>query len=156
MQYLFSESIRQVHASVRELCEFIYRSGNVYSGGTDITGSAMVRGAKIHRDLQSKYKQEYPAYQSEYHIKYMEEVEGYEYHLTGSMDGIVENGDGTIIDEFKTTSQELENVCAYIKKFPTDFAMTVYSDLNAMEDIRLKLMKCPSCQNWLTKNKRYI
>ena len=54
------------------------------------------------------------------------------------------------------TSQELENVCAYIKKFPTDFAMTVYSDLNAMEDIRLKLMKCPSCQNWLTKNKRYI
>lgn len=110
MQYLFSESIRQVHASVRELCEFIYRSGNVYSGGTDITGSAMVRGAKIHRDLQSKYKKEYPAYQSEYHIKYMEEVEGYEYHLTGSMDGIVEKVDGTIIDEFKTTSLELENL----------------------------------------------
>lgn len=56
----------------------------------------------------------------------------------------------------RITVQELENVCAYIKKFPTDFAMTFYSDLNAMEDIRLKLMKCPSCQNWLAKNKRFI
>lgn len=56
----------------------------------------------------------------------------------------------------RITSQELENACAYIKRFPTDFAMTFYSDLNAMEDIRMKLMKCPSCRNWLTKNKKFI
>lgn len=56
----------------------------------------------------------------------------------------------------RITAEELENVCAYVKKFPTDFAMSLYSDLNAMEDIRLKLMKCPSCREWLAKNKKYI
>ncbi len=56
----------------------------------------------------------------------------------------------------RISSHELENVCAYIERFPTDFAMMLYSDLNAMEEIRLKLMKCPSCQRWLAKNKQHI
>ena len=108
MQYIFSENSRVVHASVRELCEFIYRTGDVYSGGSDITGNAMLMGAKIHRELQNKYKKEDPCYQSEYHIKYLEEFEDFEYEIVGSMDGILENGDATVIDEFKTTSIELE------------------------------------------------
>ena len=54
MQYIFSENSRVVHTSVRELCEFIYRTGDVYSGGSDITGNAMLMGAKIHRELQNK------------------------------------------------------------------------------------------------------
>ena len=110
MQYIFSENSRVVHTSVRELCEFIYRTGNVYSGGTDITGNAMLMGAKIHRELQTKYKKENPCYQSEYHIKYFEEYEDFEYEIVGSMDGILENGDATVIDEFKTTSVELEKL----------------------------------------------
>ncbi|MBQ6824828.1 MAG: AAA family ATPase [Clostridia bacterium] len=54
------------------------------------------------------------------------------------------------------TAHELENVCAYVKRFPTDFAMMFYTDLNAMEEIRLKLMKCPSCQSWLKKNRAHL
>lgn len=110
MQYIFSENSRIVHTSVRELCEFIYRTGDVYSGGSDITGNAMLMGAKIHRELQNKYKKEDPCYQSEYHIKCFEEFEDFEYEIVGSMDGILENGDATVIDEFKTTSIELEKL----------------------------------------------
>ncbi len=110
MQYIFSENSRVVHSSVRELCEFIYRTGNVYSGGTDITGNAMLMGAKIHRELQNKYKRENANYQSEYHIKYFEEYEDFEYEISGSIDGILEMGDATVIDEFKTTSIELERL----------------------------------------------
>lgn len=110
IQYLFSENSRVIHTSVRELCEFIYRSGDVYSGGTDITGNAMLMGAKIHRELQSKYKKDNKNYQSEFHIKYFEEFEDFEYEIVGSMDGISENGDATVIDEFKTTSVELEKL----------------------------------------------
>ncbi len=110
MQYIFSENSRVIHTSVRELCEFIYRTGNVYSGGTDITGNAMLMGAKIHRELQSKYKRENSNYQSEFHVKYFEEYEGFEYEIVGSIDGISENGDATVIDEFKTTSVELEKL----------------------------------------------
>ncbi len=110
MQYIFSENSRVVHTSVRELCEFIFRAGDVYSGGTDITGNAMVMGAKIHRELQRRYKKENKEYQSEYHIKRIEEIDGFEYEIVGSMDGILENGDATVIDEFKTTTVELEKL----------------------------------------------
>lgn len=51
---------------------------------------------------------------------------------------------------------QLENVCAYIGRFPPDLAMTFYSDLNATEKIRLKLMKCPSSKQWFAKNRKYI
>ena len=110
MQYIFTENTRVVHTSVRELCEFIYRSGDIYSGKSDITGNAMLVGAKIHRELQAKYKKENKNYQSEFHIKYCEEYEDFEYELTGSMDGILERGDATVIDEFKTTNLELDNI----------------------------------------------
>lgn len=56
----------------------------------------------------------------------------------------------------KITVQELENVCLYAARFPGDLAMHFYGDLNQMEQIRLKLMKCPSCRAWLAKNKRFI
>lgn len=52
--------------------------------------------------------------------------------------------------------EELENVCRYVKKFPTDVAMTFYTDLQKTEAIRLKLMKCPSCREWLTANKAVL
>lgn len=110
MQYIFSENSRVVRASVRELCEFVFRSGDVYSGGTDITGNAMLMGAKIHRELQRKNKRENKNYQSEFHIKYFEEFEDFEYEISGSIDGIIENGDATVIDEFKTTNVELEKL----------------------------------------------
>lgn len=42
------------------------------------------------------------------------------------------------------TLQQLENVCAYASRFPSDFAAALFSDLNAIEPIRLKLMKCRS------------
>lgn len=53
------------------------------------------------------------------------------------------------------TAFELENACAYMKaaRYPTDFIMTFYADLNEVEELRLKLMKCPSCQAWHAKNK---
>lgn len=110
MQYIFSENSRVVHTSVRELCEFIFRTGDVYSGGTDVVGNAMTMGAKIHRELQRRYKKENKKYQSEYHIKHIEDIDGFEYEIVGSMDGILENGDATVIDEFKTTTVELEKL----------------------------------------------
>lgn len=142
MQYLFDNSIRQIHASVRELCEFLFRTGNVYSGGTDITGNAMVRGAKIHRDLQNRYKKENPEYCSEFHIKYTEDFDGYEYHLTGSMDGILEKGDATVIDEFKTTALELENLeWNSIKSYSAQLMCYgfMYAQVNSLNFITLRL-----------------
>ena len=54
------------------------------------------------------------------------------------------------------TAQELENVCAYAKNFPADFAFSFFKDVCAIGDLKLKLMKCPSLQDWLARNKRYV
>lgn len=54
------------------------------------------------------------------------------------------------------TVQELENLCLYAARFPSDVAMSFYGDLNKMDEIRLKLMKCPSCRAWLSKNRRFV
>ncbi len=52
--------------------------------------------------------------------------------------------------------EELENVCAYAKRFPADFAMSFFKDMTSIEDIRLKLMKCDSMKEWLSVNKRFM
>ena len=52
--------------------------------------------------------------------------------------------------------EELDNLCAYAARFPADFAMSFFKDLNQLEHLRLKLMRCPALQTWLSKNKKYI
>ncbi len=110
MQYIFSEHEKTVNTSVRSLCDFLYRSGSVYSGGTDITGAAMLRGAKIHRELQRMKKSENNLYESEYHVKTTEEIDGFYYEIQGFADGLLPGGDGSVIDEFKTTSLDLDKI----------------------------------------------
>ena len=110
MQYIFSEDERIVHTSVREICEFLFREGHVYSGGVDITEKAMQRGAEIHREIQHKKKKENKNYKSEVRIECTEEIDGFEYEISGVMDGIIENGDATVIDEFKTTAKDIDDI----------------------------------------------
>lgn len=50
----------------------------------------------------------------------------------------------------------LENCCRYVKRFPADFAMTFFKDIMADQEIKLKLMKCPSMQEWLAKNRHLV
>lgn len=42
------------------------------------------------------------------------------------------------------TVTELENACAYAQRFPEDFRASFFMDLNAIDCLKLKLMKCPS------------
>ena len=51
---------------------------------------------------------------------------------------------------------ELNNICSYALHFPPDFALSLFKDLNSDAAVRLKLMKCPALQAWLSRNKRYL
>ncbi len=142
LEYILSDDKKYVRSSVRELCEFIYRTGDVYTGGTDVTGNAMVMGAKIHRELQQKNKKQNRNYRSEYHISCTEEYEEFVYEITGSIDGIIENGDGTVIDEFKTTHHELENLeWDTIKAYSAQLMCYgyMYAEKNALNFVTLRL-----------------
>lgn len=54
------------------------------------------------------------------------------------------------------SSNELENVCAYAKRFPSDFVMAFFKDILVDENIRIKSIKCQSFDEWFKRNKQYI
>ena len=62
-------------------------------------------------------------------------------------------------ERWKILSQtELENICEYAARFPADFAMTFFKDLQSIQinGLHLRLMKCRSLQAWLAQNRKYL
>lgn len=51
------------------------------------------------------------------------------------------------------TFAELENVCAYAERFPNDFAVTFFRELNMIGEIKGRLRKCEALNRWLSKHK---
>ncbi len=63
----------------------------------------------------------------------------------------------TIINEKNTISlSEMENVVQYAKNFPADFAMSLFQELNAFDELHYLLMKCRGLSEWLQKNKKHL
>ena len=72
------------------------------------------------------------------------------YALCASLvEALQQKGDGV-------GQNELEHVCAYAARFPADFAMSFFMDVNSIPGIKLKLMKCRALQGWLSANKKYL
>ncbi len=69
------------------------------------------------------------------------------YALVSSLTSAVTSRRNTITDT------ELDNVCAYAERFPADFAVTFFRELNLIDELKGKLMKCKSLSRWLAKNK---
>ncbi len=51
---------------------------------------------------------------------------------------------------------ELENGCRYAAAFPADFGAMFFRSIVSFEDINLLLLKCPSFNTWMKKNKRFL
>jgi hypothetical protein len=51
---------------------------------------------------------------------------------------------------------ELDNLCSYASKFPTDFALAFFHDINHIPGIKEKLVRCEALNAWLVKNKGYL
>jgi len=91
--------------AVRDLAAAIYQSGDLtpefFYNKEDIDGR------KIHQIRQKKYNKESIA---EYHIKYSEIVLDDCIELNGFIDGLIIEDKNTIIEEIKSTKEELENI----------------------------------------------
>lgn len=89
----------EVKLSVRELVEFIYRSGDLESGKSMISDfSAMQAGSRIHKKIQ---KSKGADYRAEVSLKREFARNGYTVILEGRADGILEKKEECIIDEIK-------------------------------------------------------
>ena len=96
----------QLRISVRNLVEFICKSGDIdnrFSGITD--KSAMEAGSKAHRKIQKSMG---PDYRSEVVLNYGRDEENYHVSIEGRADGIFESDGITYIDEIKGTYKDVK------------------------------------------------
>ncbi len=94
-----------VKISVRELVEFILRSGDIdHRSGGKRDVESMLAGARMHRQIQKSMGSSYHA---EVPLKHLIPMEKYDLQIEGRADGIIE-GDPVILDEIKGIYKSLE------------------------------------------------
>ena len=54
------------------------------------------------------------------------------------------------------TEAQIDHITAYAVRFPADFAVSFFGDLNRDETLKLKLMNCRLFNAWLHKNRRSL
>lgn len=127
--------------SVRELVEFVYRSGHLDMRFQ--SKSKMADGIKMHQKIQKSQGIDYQAEVTLQKTILIEDTVGFvELLVNGRADGILETSEGYIIDEIKGTSQFLENI--EIETYPVHWAQAkiygaIYSEQNELEEMQIQL-----------------
>lgn len=94
-----------IKISVRNLVEFILRSGNLDNRRSSAADrEAMQKGSKIHRKIQKQMK---TSYRAEVPLKWDQEYSDFIIRVEGRADGIIEEEDRTVIDEIKGVYMDL-------------------------------------------------
>ncbi len=99
--------MEQIKISVRELVEFILRSGDIDNRHHASSETAMQEGSRLHRMIQKRMGADY---QAEVTLRYTHETEHYVLVIEGRADGIVDTPAKKMIDEIKTTYRELAHM----------------------------------------------
>lgn len=95
----------RIKISVRNLVEFILRSGNLDNRRTSAADrEAMQKGSTIHRKLQKQMK---ASYKAEVPLKWEEEYSDFIIEIEGRADGIIDDEEACVIDEIKGVYRDL-------------------------------------------------
>ena len=153
----------EIHISVRNLVEFILRSGNIDNRRTASHENAMQEGGRIHRMIQRRMGADYHA---EVALRYVYETENYEIHIEGRADGIIISKGGDLSqvpelmdteistlcrDEITVTIDEIKGTYRDIRKIkkpvPAHLAQAqcyayIYGKQNDLKRIRVRLTYC--------------
>lgn len=99
------EELSVIKISVRELVEFVLRSGDLVS---TFSGSSRNTDAiRAHQKIQKSSEKEY---KSEVTISHKIIKENIQIEINGRIDGVIELPSEVIIDEIKTTMNDLDNI----------------------------------------------
>ncbi len=127
--------------SVRNLVEFILRSGDIDNriAGTD--KDAMLMGGKIHRKIQRQMGAEYHA---EMPLKHKVLCNGFVISVEGRADGVIVRPEGVVIDEIKGVLKELD-----LLKEPVEVHLAqakcyayIYADAHGLKEIGVQMTYC--------------
>ena len=157
----------EVHTSVRNLVEFIMRSGDI-DNRKAAAGDAMQDGTRIHRMLQ---KQAGSNYRAEVFLRLCYSLEDYDIIIEGRADGIIGEiskptemtekvntldvvHDTIVIDEIKGTYKDVYKM---VDALPVHLAQAkcyayIYALQNALPFIRVRMTYC----NMDTEDVRYF
>lgn len=92
-----------IKLSVRELVEFVYKSGDINSKA--MSQERALEGIKAHKLLQSQMGE---SYQKEYYLKKEFELNNIIFVIEGRADGIITENNEVTIDEIKSTYTNLD------------------------------------------------
>lgn len=100
-------NIGEIKISVRNLVEFILRSGDIDNRHQGSTENAMAEGSRIHRMIQKRMGSEYKA---EVPLRFTYPTKKYVLIVEGRADGIIDTDTQTLVDEIKGTYRELHKI----------------------------------------------
>ena len=132
----------QIRISVRDLVEFVLRSGALDNRRGTVNREAMQEGSRIHRKIQKRMG---AGYQAEVGMKMVFPVQNVEILLEGRADGIMVDEEGNVtIDEIKGMYQD---VSLFQTPFPVHRAQAVcyaymYAVKHEMEQMGIQMTYC--------------
>lgn len=142
----------EIRISVRNLVEFILRSGNIDNRRTKLSDNAMQEGSRIHRMIQRRMGADYHA---EVFLRHLVETENYTIAIEGRADGIIipkgqmsqsfdDSSDEVTVDEIKGTYRELHKIKEAV---PVHLAQAkcyayIYGIQNNLSRIRIRITYC--------------
>lgn len=132
----------EIRISVRNLVEFILRSGDIDNRRSAASDNAMQEGSRLHRLLQSRMGTEYAP---EVFLRHVWETDAYTIVVEGRADGVItEPGNVVTVDEIKTTYREVEHIKAPV---PVHLAQAkvyaaIYGMQNGQERMRIRMTYC--------------
>lgn len=130
-----------IRISVRNLVEFILRSGDIDNRIAGMDKDAMLMGGKIHRKIQ---RQMGAGYHAEVSLKHEILCRGFILSVEGRADRIMETADGIVVDEIKGIYKELE----FLKEpVPVHLAQAmcyayIYANQQGLSDIGVQMTYC--------------
>lgn len=141
-----------IRISVRNLVEFIMRSGDIDNRRTGKSSEqAMQEGSRIHKLLQMRAGS---LYEAEVPMRYVYETEKYTIIIDGRADGVLTTQTGIVIDEIKGTYRDLDKIEA---PEPVHLAQAMcyaffYCEENKLDAIDVRMTYC----NLDSQNVRYF
>lgn len=94
---------QSLRLSVHQLVDFLLRSGDI--DNRVFNRSSMNEGSRLHSEYQGKQSSNYMA---EYPLAINLNVDGIDILLEGRADGIIKRSNGYVVDEIKTTVEDLK------------------------------------------------
>ncbi len=136
----------EIHISVRNLIEFILRSGDIDNRRSAAPDNIMQEGSRIHRMIQRQMGLDYHA---EVPLKYQYDAGEYQVIITGRADGIIipdsigAAGEVTV-DEIKATYRDISKMKepAAIHLDQAKCYAFIYADQEQLENIRIRMTYC--------------